>query len=82
MERSVEHGNLRHVRHLAHASQNAFQIRRIVQGRKLAELVDLRDDSVIDKRRRGELLSAMHDSMPDCGDLVHACDRAAFRVGQ
>ena len=60
---------------------DAAQIVRIVQRRELDELLDPAPDVVVDPRRLGEPLTAVHDTVPHGLDVGDAADRHAGFAG-
>ena len=82
MERGVEHGHLRRVRHDFLARLDAHQVRRIVQRAQRDELADGSLHFVGDDAAGGELLAAVQHAVTHRADFIHGLEHALFRVKQ
>ena len=75
MERRVEDGHLRRVRHVLAQHVDAGVGRRVVQRRQLLAQRELLARLVVDDGRLREVLAARHDAVADGVDLVEVADR-------
>ena len=82
MECRVEDGHLRNAGQQTHAGANALEVRRVVERRELAHILDFLENVVGDERRLDELLAAVNDAVPDRGDLVDMLHDPPRGVGQ
>ena len=79
VKRRIEHADMGNVGHDFTAGANALDGRRVMQRRELRAELDIGNDLVIREDGLAELLPTMHDTMPDCANLVQALD-AGVRI--
>ena len=82
MEGRIENSYLRCIIHQAHTGLDAVQVRRIMQRGNLGAGFDAVKHVVADQDRVCKTLAAMHDTMTNSVDFVHAVNNAVFFIGQ
>ncbi len=82
VKRGVENGNMRHVRQVGQAGFDPGNVRRIVQRRQVLYFLDGVEDLIVDHHRAGEFFAAVHDPVPDSGDVIHAVNDAGLFFNQ
>ena len=82
MESGIEYGNVRYARHQLLACTDTDKVCRIVKRCKVVALFDGSHGLVVDQAGRGELLSAVDNTVADSTNLGKALYYALLLIGQ